>query len=120
MRDGGEPGRRGDVAAAAHHGVGAAGAQQPAGGADRDGRAAERDGGAAAGCLRSIPRTREEVDLVAGRGDELRLGPLARADEADLGARSASASATASAGTTCPAVPPAAITTRGTGTSAVR
>src|SRR5688572_8709714 len=31
--------------------------------------------------------------------------------------RSASASATASAGTTCPAVPPAAITTRGTSTS---
>ena len=57
------------------------------------------------------PFDRELVQRIASRGHELSLGATA-ADEQDLTPSARSASATASAGTTCPAVPPAAITIR--------
>ena len=78
--------RPGDVAAAAEHGVRAALAQDAARGRDRGRRAARPPRTALTGLLRLEAADPQEVDLVAGLGDQLGLGALARADEADLGA----------------------------------
>ena len=79
-----DPGRRGDVAAAAHHRIGAAGPEKPAGAADAGRRLNERPSRPQR-VAPVEPGDVEEVDLVAAGGDELGLGAIAGADEADLG-----------------------------------
>ena len=83
----GEAGGPGGEAAAAHDDVGAAGAQHPAGRCHGTQRLERRAGG-----LQRVaavdPAGLDEVDLVAGGGNELGLDPLARAEEGHLGAAS--------------------------------
>ena len=83
-----QPGRAGDEAAAAHHGIGAPAAQRsPAAAGTASAARADRRGGAQR--VAAVDAAdREEVDLVAGRRDQLGLDPLARAEEGDLGAPS--------------------------------
>ena len=83
-----QPRRAGDVAATAEHRLGAALGEHPPGGANGAPRADRGKGGAerVAAIETADP---EEVDLIAGGGHQLSLGPLAGAEEADLGALSA-------------------------------
>jgi len=84
----GQAGRAGDEAAAAHHHVGLPLAQNLARGADRGQRLQPGPGGAQR-VAAVEPADLDEVDLITGGGDQLRLFALAGADEADLGAAGA-------------------------------
>ncbi len=77
--------RPGDVAAAAHDGIGVALTQQAPRRAYGDPRPA-RGGGGLERVAAVEPAHRKEVDLIARLRDQLGLGPLARADEADRSA----------------------------------
>ena len=105
----GEADRPRDVAPSPEHRVGSPLAQDPRRGADRRPGPQQR--------TRSAQRVRpaqaldaDRAQRVAGGGHELRLRALA-ADELTSAPAAVSRSATASAGTTCPAVPPAAMIT---------
>ena len=80
------PAGRGDVAAAAHHRVGAALAEERGAPTPTAARASAQRAGGPERVAAVDPAHVEEVDLVAGGGDQLGLGALAGADEADLGA----------------------------------
>ncbi len=84
---GGDPGRAGDEAAAAHHHVGPAAPQHPRRRADRGQRLDPRHRRAQAAAAVD-PAHLDEVDLIAGGGHQVGLDPLARAEEGDLGAAS--------------------------------
>ena len=85
--DRGQPRRPGDEAAAAHHDVGPAAADRPPRGSHRGERLDDRDRGAQR-VAPVDPAHLQQVDLVAGRGHQLGLDPIAGAEEADLGAAS--------------------------------
>ena len=106
-RDAGGPGH---VAPAAEHNVGPLGAQDPQRAECRPQR--QQTGSQRRQRVAAIEAAHgDRVHLVAGGGHQFGLGTLA-AHPHHLGPRARSSSATASAGTTWPAVPPAAMRTR--------
>ena len=104
----GEAERPCDVAAASEHGGGREPAHERVGPDDGVGVRATARAIAHGLRPRGSGASAKPVELYPASGNELRFVPVAT-DELDLGALSSQRGATASAGTTCPAVPPAPI-----------
>ena len=100
--------RPADVATGTEHDVGTPPLQDPAARGGAPGR--DRTRGRARRRSAAGARSSEEVDLVPGVRDQPRFDAIRRSGEGHLHPSARSSSATASAGSTCPAVPPAAIT----------